>query len=74
VTKKSVRLDAALLEEAKQVAAGQGRSLTAFVEEAVRESLARHQRRGPTRKWVKLPTSGGGGLLPGVTLGDSSSF
>jgi len=69
----TVRLDEELLREAKQVAASSGRSLTAVIEEALRESLGRRKIR-PARRRIKLPTSGGGGLRPGVDLNDSASL
>ncbi|HEX5759829.1 MAG TPA: type II toxin-antitoxin system VapB family antitoxin [Thermoanaerobaculia bacterium] len=69
----TVRLDEALLREAKQVAANSGRSLTAVIEEALRESLGR-RKDGTSRRRVKLPTSGSGGLRPGVDLDDSASL
>ncbi len=70
--RKTVRLDEALLREAKRVAATSGRTLTAVIEDALRESLGR-RREQPRRTPVKLPTSGGGGLQPGVDLDDSAS-
>lgn len=68
----TVRLDEALLREAKQVAATSGRTLTAVIEDALRESFGR-PRAEPRRKPVTLPTSGGGGLQPGVDLDDMAS-
>lgn len=61
-----------LLAAAKQLAAKEGRTLSAVVSDAVRVSLARSQevRRTP----VKLPTGGRGGLQPGIDLDDSAAL
>jgi hypothetical protein len=64
----TINLDDALLAEAKQVAARTGRSLTAVVEDALRESLRRRQ--DTTRRALKLPVFGEGGVQPGVDLDD----
>ena len=63
-----------LLREAKENAARNGRTLTAVVEDALRESLA--PRRSPSpRPPVDLPTFlGEGGLMPGVDLDDNAGL
>jgi plasmid stability protein len=68
----TINLDDDLLAEAKQVAARTGRSLTAVVEDALRESL--HRRHHTTRRPVELPTFGEGGVRPGVDLDDSAAL
>jgi hypothetical protein len=68
----TINLDDALLAEAKQVAARTGRSLTAVVEDALRESL--HRRKPSTRQAIALPTFGEGGVQPGVDLDDSAAL
>ena len=60
------------LAEAKQVAARTGRSLTAVVEDALRESL--HRRHPTARRAVDLPVFGEGGVQPGVDLDDSADL
>ena len=67
----TIRIDDQLLKEAKQMAARTGKSLTAVIEEALRETLSR-QREFRKRKQVTLTTFGGQGLLPGVDLDDSA--
>jgi hypothetical protein len=67
----TIRIDDQLLKEAKQLAARTGKSLTAVIEEALRETLSR-QREFRKRKRVILTTFGGQGLLPGVDLDDSA--
>jgi hypothetical protein len=68
----TINIDDALLAEAKQVAARTGRSLTAVVEDALRESL--HRRHTADRRAVELPVFGEGGVQPGVDLDDSASL
>lgn len=66
----TIKIDDALLAEAKARAAQSGRTLNAVVEDALRESLARRRRSerpGP----VQLPTFRSGRLQPGVDLDDS---
>lgn len=67
----TVRLDDDLLRRTKALAARRGSSLTAVLEEALREWLARH-RRGVRQRPSELPISEhAGGLRPGVDLDDS---
>ena len=68
----TINLDDALLAEAKQVAARTGRSLTAVVEDALRQSLYRHD--PTTRQPVELPVFGEGGTQPGIDLDDSATL
>ena len=68
----TINLDDALLAEAKQVAARTGRSLTAVVEDALRQSL--HRRNPATRQAADLPVFGAGGTRPGVDLDDSAGL
>jgi hypothetical protein len=69
----SVRLDSALLTEAKKIAAEKGTTLTAIIENALRQSFA-HQQRAKRRGKVRFTTSGKGGLRPGVDLDDSAAL
>jgi hypothetical protein len=73
----TVRLDDALLADAKSLAARTGRTLTAVIEDALREALARRPGdREPSQ--VRLPTDDGdghgGGLRPGVDLDDTAAL
>jgi hypothetical protein len=68
----TITIDDALLAEVKQVAARTGRTLTAVVEDALRESLSRRRRHG--REPVELSVFGEGGLQPGVDLDDGASL
>jgi hypothetical protein len=69
----TVRLDQHLLAQAKKRAAETGRTLTAVIEEALRDSLQRRTRAGK-RAPVKLRTVKGTGVRPGVDLDDSASL
>jgi len=69
----TIRLDEHLLAEAKQLALRNGRSLTAIIEDALREMLARQQQ-AAARRPVRLPTASGNGLQPGVDLDDSADL
>ena len=68
----TINLDDDLLAEAKQVAARTGRSLTAVVEDALRESL--HRRHHTVRRIVELPVFGEGGVQSGVDLDDGAAL
>ena len=69
----TIRLDDHLLREAKDVAARSGKTLTALVEDALRETIARHRQRAQ-RPRVRLPTFKGQGLRLGVDLDDSAGL
>lgn len=69
----TIRLDDTLLSEAKQLAARTGRTLTAVIEDALRQSLAA-ARRPRTVPRSNLPTFRGDGLQPGVDLDDSAAL
>lgn len=69
----TVRLDEHLLAEAKRHAAESGMTLTAVLEQALRESLARRGAQAKSRP-VRLKTVKGGGVRPGVDLDDSAAL
>ncbi len=68
-----MRLDAELLHEVKRLAAEDCTTLTALLEQALREMLAR-RRQSPPRPRVPLPTYAGRGLQPGVDLDDTAAL
>ena len=68
----TVDLPPDLLAAAKERAAREGRSLSAVVGDAVRDSFARTAL--AAREPVELPTFDGDGLLPGVDLDDSAAL
>ena len=69
----TIRLDDELATQAKQLAERSGRTLSAVIEDALREILAR-QREAARRPPVRLPTVSGKGLLPGVDLDNSAAL
>jgi len=69
----TVRLDDRLLTEAKKRATETGRTLTALLEDALRETLARRSAR-VKRRPVRLKTVKGDGIRPGVDLDDTSGL
>ena len=70
----TVRMEDDLLRRAKRAAANRDTTLTAILEEALREWLDRQHRSRP-RGAAQLPVSrSGGGLLPGVDLDDTADL
>ncbi len=69
----TVRLDDALLRAVKRYAAERQLTLTAVLEQALREMLALRQKL-ENRPRVRLPTFRGRGLQPGVDLNDSAAL
>jgi hypothetical protein len=68
----TIRLDDDLLREAKALAARRGKTLTALIEDGLREQVLRAEE-SPGRREVEIPTWSGGGLRPGVDLDDSAA-
>jgi hypothetical protein len=69
----TVRLDDALLREARIYAAERGCTFTALVEDGIRAVLRRPA--AARKDKVNLPVSGArGGTLPGVDLDDTNSL
>jgi hypothetical protein len=69
----TISLPDPLLAQARRRAAETGRTLTAFVADAVREALARRTR-VHEQPPVRLTTFRGSGLQPGVDLDDSAAL
>jgi len=69
----TVRLPDDLMRAVKRRAMDSGRTLTGFIEDALRAALARHSK-GSAQAPARLPTYGSGGVLPGVDLDDTSSL
>ena len=70
----TLNLDDHLLRGAKELAASTDRTLTAVLEDALREALAR-RRPAPGRKRVTLPVSAcKSGLQPGVDIDNSAAL
>jgi hypothetical protein len=65
----TVRLPAELLKRAKRKAAAEGRTLTALIEEGLRQVLERKKEGASPKKHKPLPVSKAtGGLRPGIDL------
>ncbi len=72
IMRTTIRIDDQLLEEAKQLAIRRGISLTALIEDALRNLSRQHS--SEQREPARLVTVGGKGLLPGVDLDDSATL
>jgi AcrR family transcriptional regulator len=70
----TVRLDDALLDQARREAARHNQTLTALIEQGLRLVLAQSRPSREKRRRVVLPVSGQGGLQPGVDLSDSAAL
>jgi hypothetical protein len=69
----TIRLDDQLLTEAKRLALESGRTLTAVIEDAVRDVVMR-RKKAPKAKKIRLVTDGGKGLRPGVCLDNNAAL
>jgi predicted transcriptional regulator len=70
----TIRLDDDLLAAAKGLAVQTGRTLTAVIEDALRQALARRDKPERAAR-AKLPVARGGSVLqPGVDLDDSAGL
>lgn len=70
----TIRLDDQLLKSVKRLAHDTGKSLTAVIEDALRQTLARRATTTRARKPVKLTTVSGHGVRRGVDLNDSAAL
>lgn len=69
----TINLPDDLLARLKRLAAESGTTVTALIQDALREALAR-RRRTPRGRPVELTTFGTGGLQPGVDLDDGAAL
>jgi hypothetical protein len=70
----TVRLDDALLEQAKRFAAERHQTLTELFESALREKLARGATSPKRRRTIPLPTFSGRGVRAGIDLHDHAAL
>lgn len=71
----TIKIDDALLTEAKARAARSGTTLSAVVEDALREAFARRSRLSRQgRRTVELPTHAGSRMREGIDLDDSAAI
>lgn len=68
----TIRLNDELLAAVKRHAAETGRTLTAVIEDALRQSLGRRGQTPDRKRRVRLPTHGTGGLRSGVDLDNTA--
>jgi len=69
----TIRLNDELLAQAKEAAMKSGRTLSAVIEDALRLALASKKEHSKRRR-VRLPSSGSGGLRPGVNLDSTAEL
>ena len=69
----TINLPDELIGQIKKLAAASHSTVTALIEDALREALARRRRTG-RREQVILKTYGKRGLLPGVDIDDTASM
>jgi hypothetical protein len=69
----TINLDDEVLKQAKLLARQSGTTLTAVIEDALRERIARRHGTA-SRAPVRLPTVAGRGVLPRVDLDDSGAL
>jgi hypothetical protein len=70
----TVRLDDALLEQAKREAARRSETLTALIEQGLRLLLAQSRPHEKRRRVVLPACKAGGGVFPGIDLNDSAAL
>lgn len=70
----TLNIDDHLLTDARILAARTGRTLTAVIEDALREALSRDSGAQPEAAPFAFPTFAGTGPAPGVDLDDSASL
>ncbi len=69
----TIRLNDQLLTEVKQLANDTGKTMTAIIEDALRQMIAQRNQSVPKAP-VKLITVSGNGLQAGVDLDDSATL
>lgn len=69
----TVRLDEHLMAQVKRYAEKRGKTLTAIIEESLRETLRRRPSKAAETP-IRLPTVKGHGLRPGLDVDDMASL
>jgi hypothetical protein len=69
----TIRFDQQILVQAKKLAVDRGITLTALLEDALRETLNR-RKPAPRRAKARLTTAGRGGVKQSVDLDDSAAL
>jgi hypothetical protein len=74
VSRTTIRLDEQLLRDSKKAAAEAGISLTALIEDGLREILARRREGNSQKTKFVMPTLDLGPPLPGVDLENNAAL
>jgi predicted transcriptional regulator len=74
MSRTTIRLDDHLLAEVKELAIRSNRTLTAVIEDALREVIARQDQQGGAGEQAELPTYAGGWVRAGVDIDDSAAL
>ncbi len=70
----TVRLPDELLDRARRKAAAEGTTLTALIEEGLRQVVAQRPKRASAKRVLPRTSKATGGLMPGIDLGDSAAL
>jgi hypothetical protein len=74
IARTTVRLPDELMKRAKRKAAAEGRSVTALIEDGLRQVLSGDPRPRRPRRTLPPVSSAQGGLMPGIDLNDSTAL
>lgn len=74
IERTTVRLPAELMDRARRKAARDGSTLTALIEEGLRQVVAEGPRPDEAPRRLPRMSAAGGGLLPGIDLDRSSTI
>jgi hypothetical protein len=70
----TIRLPGELLDRAKRKAAAEGRTLTSLIEDGLRLIVVGNGKVARRKRVVPRISKAGGGLMPGIDLGDLSAL
>ena len=70
----TVRLPQELLNRAKRKAAAEGRTLTALIEEGLRQVVAEKRKDLRSKRVLPRISTATGGLMPGIDISDGSAL
>jgi len=74
MVRTTIRLDDALLDQARQEAQRRGTTLTTFIEQSMRNELARAKENGSRPKVKLLVSPRKGWVLPGVNINSNAEL
>lgn len=74
IERTTVRLPEELLKRAKHKAAAEGRTLTALIEDGLRQILAEERDARSVKRKLPRVSTARGGLMPGIDLDDFSAI